>query len=273
MITSEMKVSQVLAQYPETIEVFLQASPAFGKLKNPLLRKMLTPRVSVAQAAKIANITPAALVAALNTACGSVSESLASEPAEIENDPALSRHERPEFLSLLRPEQIVLVDVREDINRNTDPFKKIMLAVKQLADGQVMHLVNIFEPVPLYDVLSHRGFEHWTEEIGGDWHIFFYRTGRVEGVEEKVSSIPNRHDSTMEEKIFELDVSGLEPPEPMMRILATLPTLDEGTSLLVHHHREPKMLYPHLTERGYEWITTELAENSYRIVIRIKKDD
>jgi hypothetical protein len=33
-------------------------------------------------------------------------------------------------------------------------------------------LVDSFEPIPLYDVLERRGFEHETEEIDEDeWHV------------------------------------------------------------------------------------------------------
>ena len=268
-----MKVSKVLAQYPVTLEVFLKASPAFEKLKNPLLRKMLTPRVTVAQAAKIAGLPSATLLTALNSACGLAYESDTSESDQILEESAVPQSERPALLASLAPTQLVIVDVREDIKQNIDPFKKIMMAVKQLQDGQVIHLVNIFEPVPLYDVLAHRGLAHWTEKIGGEWHIYFYPTANFEPMEEQILSFPNTQTLGVEEKVIKLDVSGLEPPEPMMKILAMLPTLDEGTSLMVHHHREPKMLYPHLTERGYEWTTTQLAEDSYRIVIRIKEDD
>lgn len=275
MITREMKVSEVLAQYPQTLDVFVEVSPAFAKLKNPLLRKMLASRVTLEQAAKIANLAPETLVTTLNRACGLVSgPDVAAETDALKPAPVSAADERPALLDKLAPGQLVLVDVREDIAHNVDPFKKIMTAVKQLQDGQVMHLVNVFEPVPLYDVLGHRGLKHWSEQIGKEWHVYFYSpaadgdaTGN--GQEHAVSAKA----AGTAEKLVELDVSGLEPPEPMMRILATLPTLDEGTALVVHHHREPKLLYSHLEERGYEWETTQLGEESYRIVIRLKGSD
>ncbi len=273
MITIDTKVSKVLAQYPEALDVFLKASPAFAKLKNPVMRKMLTPRVTVAQAAKIAGITPLRLLAELKAACGLDEEEGKTETDEMLSNSAMTSPERPVQLANLAPEKLILVDVREDIKKNIDPFKKIMTAVKHLQAGQVIHLVNVFEPVPLYDVLAQRGLEHWTEQIGGDWHIYFYPSGIVSEGNEKEDSNVTSPTPKAKENFRELDVSGLEPPEPMMKILATLPTLGKGTSLVVHHHREPKMLYQHLTDRGYEWETTQLAEDSYRIVIRLKEDD
>jgi uncharacterized protein (DUF2249 family) len=273
MITEDMKVSEVLKLYPETLEVFLEVSPAFQKLKNPLLRKVLAPRVTIAQAAKIADLATTSLVTALNMACGLVSGPTISQPASASSDLSTAPSERPPILENLASE-MVFVDVRDDINQNKDPFKKIMTAVKQLHEGQVMHLVNVFEPVPLYDVLAHRGLAHWSEQVDGDWHIYFYPVGHVGVVEEMEPTSPPLTDPHgAADNIIELDVSGLEPPEPMMKILSVLPTLPEGATLRVHHHREPKMLYPHLSERGFEWTTTQLADGSYRIIIHMKGDD
>jgi uncharacterized protein (DUF2249 family) len=67
--------------------------------------------------------------------------------------------------------------------------------------------------------------------------------------------------------IIELDVSGLEPPEPMQHILVALGSLPNGATLLVSHHREPLLLYDQLERRGFQWTTTKLAENRYQIQI------
>lgn len=52
-----------------------------------------------------------------------------------------------------------------------------------------------------------------------------------------------------------LDVSQLEPCEPMERILASLPNLQPGEYLHVQHRMEPHPLYPILTQQGYSWKT------------------
>jgi TusA-related sulfurtransferase len=70
--------------------------------------------------------------------------------------------------------------------------------------------------------------------------------------------------------VIELDVRELVPPEPMMKILENINRVDEKTILLVHHHREPLMLYPKLEERGYEAVTNKISENYYKVVIKKK---
>lgn len=48
--------------------------------------------------------------------------------------------------------------------------------------------------------------------------------------------------------MLHLDVSALEPPEPLEQILAALRSLPAGTALRVNHRREPHPLYPLLAE-------------------------
>ena len=52
-----------------------------------------------------------------------------------------------------------------------------------------------------------------------------------------------------------LDVSTLEPPGPMERILDSLTDLPQGQSLCVRHRREPFPLYDLLRRMGYQWRT------------------
>ena len=63
-----------------------------------------------------------------------------------------------------------------------------------------------------------------------------------------------------------LDVRGLEPPEPMHRILDALGR-DPGAALRVRIHREPYPLYELLHEQGYRYRTTHLQDGSFEILI------
>jgi len=63
-----------------------------------------------------------------------------------------------------------------------------------------------------------------------------------------------------------LDVSALEPPEPMERILDALAALAEGDRLRVVHRRQPFPLYDLLRRMGHEWETTGV-EGRFEILI------
>lgn len=48
-----------------------------------------------------------------------------------------------------------------------------------------------------------------------------------------------------------IDVRGLPPPEPLVAILELVTSLPEATPVIVHHERDPLLLYPELAELGW----------------------
>jgi tRNA 2-thiouridine synthesizing protein A len=65
-----------------------------------------------------------------------------------------------------------------------------------------------------------------------------------------------------------IDVRGLPPPEPMVRILEELKELQPGQRLEVLHERRPMFLYPQLDDRGFSHATDEPEPGVIRIVIQ-----
>jgi uncharacterized protein (DUF2249 family) len=191
-------------------------------------------------------------------ACGGPSHGAPATP-----DPAPAR---PAVLDAVPESRRVVVDVRDDIRRGVEPFARIMTAVKALAVDEMLVLRAPFEPIPLYHVLGKRGFEHWTECRGAeDWWVTFYRAAAVE---------PSRGTSRAEQAepavavLRTIDVRGLEPPQPMVRVLESLDALPAGGELVVLHERRPIFLYPQLDERGFVHETDESEPGVVRIRIR-----
>jgi uncharacterized protein (DUF2249 family) len=163
----------------------------------------------------------------------------------------------PPVLDTLRR---VDLDVREDIRAGREPIARIMATVKTLAPGDALALRAPFEPAPLYKVLGARGFEHWTERLAADdWRVWFYRAG----VPAASGGAP-----AASGEAATLDVRGLPPPEPMVRVLELLDGLAPGATLTVLHERRPMFLYPQLEDRGFTHVTEEPAPGVVRIVIR-----
>lgn len=158
---------------------------------------------------------------------------------------------RPAGLETLRR---VDVDVRDDIRAGREPFARIMAAAKALAPDEALVLRAPFEPAPLYAVLGALGFRHWTERLAGDdWRVWFHRGETpAPGAAEAAAT---------------LDVRGLPPPEPMVRVLEGLDRLAPGATLTVLHERRPMFLYPQLDDRGFTHTTDEPASGVVRIVI------
>src|SRR5215472_12578383 len=168
---------------------------------------------------------------------------------------------RPEELANLPASRQVRLDVREDIKRNEEPFARIMAAVKTLRADQALVLRAPFEPIPLYEVLGRRGLRHWAEPAApGDWIVWFYR-----GVD-RAADEPVTPEVGLPPAV--LDVRGLEPPQPMVRVLEALERLRPDGRLEVLHDRRPMFLYPQLDERGFAHETEEPEPGLVRILIR-----
>lgn len=50
-----------------------------------------------------------------------------------------------------------------------------------------------------------------------------------------------------------IDVRGLEPPQPLVSILTLLEGPDVTDTVIVHHDRDPLLLFPELEEHGWTW--------------------
>ncbi len=64
-----------------------------------------------------------------------------------------------------------------------------------------------------------------------------------------------------------MDLRGLTPPEPMVRIFSALAALGEGDELVAILPHEPVPLFAMLEERGASWET--VADEPGRFVLRV----
>ena len=277
MITSNLKISKLLREYPGSLEILLKASPHFAKLQNKLLRKTLAGRVTVEQAASIAGIELNDLLRELNETSAAAEDSKAGNNddskliKEKKEQTSYARRNFDDFVSYRRS----YLDVRPIINAGKDPLKDILDKVRTIKLDEVLVIINSFEPVPLYSLLGAKGFRYFTEKIDDAYKVYFYKKdGAVEGAEELPDNrekLPGNITKQIEfENTIEIDVHDLQPPEPMMKILENLQRIDERSVMIVHHHREPHLLYPILDERGYKAVCNKIGEDSFKILITKK---
>jgi uncharacterized protein (DUF2249 family) len=169
----------------------------------------------------------------------------------------------------------VVVDVREDLRAGREPFSRIMAAIAELPDDAVLHLRAIFEPAPLFRVLGTRGFHHESKEWAPeDWSVWFWRDSAsapaapAADASAPEPSAPEPTAPTAAPDEIWLDVRGLEPPEPMVRTLAALETLERGRTLVQLNSRAPMFLLPMLGERGFTFTLDDSAPD--RVLVRIR---
>lgn len=156
------------------------------------------------------------------------------------------------------------LDVRPILRNGGEPFSAIMEAVGKLAPGQGLKLFTTFKPEPLFRVMASKGFGHEATPLdGGEWQVLF--TPKGPGAKVSRASDP---DSWPDPAQY-LDCTELDPPEPMVQILARLETMEEGEVLFALLSREPVFLLPQLQARGHAFVGDFDAEGeAYRLMVR-----
>jgi uncharacterized protein (DUF2249 family) len=160
----------------------------------------------------------------------------------------------------------VTVDVRDDIRSGREPFSKIMNAAAAMQTDESLLVIAPFEPVPLFRVMEKQGFAHMGQATtSGDWEILFTRQPHASVNESpgKVGRAVPCPPPPASVQIVEVDARGLEPPQPMVKILEALVALPTGAELRARTERRPMHLYPHLEERGFTAATEEQPDGSF----------
>lgn len=263
-ILASWKISQVLQSHPDLLDFLVDLTPAFKKLRNPMMRKVQSRLVTVEQAARIAGIDPRVLVRKLNQEAGVT----APDTATVADGAPTQQAERPQWFR--NTEVFRELDVRPMLERGEEPFKVISIAARAVPIGEVLGLIVGFEPLPLYDALGKQGFAHWGEQdANGVWYAEFLRQ---RGEEEQPAAKSGDAGATVDwdapaASEVTIDVSELVPPEPLVKILQALEEMPEGGRLLVHHVRRPIHLYDRLDEMGYIHDTREIAPDHFEVLI------
>lgn len=167
--------------------------------------------------------------------------------------------------------EILTLDVRDEINQGREPFGKIMTTVAQLRPDEKLLLVAPFEPLPLFSVLAKKGYSHASKQLeSGDWEVLFTPGGdqQTETKRGIPATIGPGVGTAKPSSYIEVDARGLEPPQPMVKILEALASLPPRTGILARTDRRPMHLYAHLEERGFVAETKEQSDGSFITHIR-----
>lgn len=62
-----------------------------------------------------------------------------------------------------------------------------------------------------------------------------------------------------------IDVRGLQPPEPLVAILELIHSIRDATPVIVHHERDPRLLYPELAEIGWKAVRLDAMGPEVRL--------
>ncbi len=263
-INENTKISTILKAQPEAIEVIASINKHFRKLRNPILRRTLAHRVTIKDAAKIGGVTVDVFLRKLQ---------------EIGFDTALpetkaNQTKKSNQMETLKDSTPALIlDVRPDIEAGNDPFKRIMSSIKDLNEGDVLKVINSFEPIPLINLLRQKGFSSEVNRPEPGVVVTYFRKGeKAETPDENQAPPPHKDDFDKAVQSFGdhlkiIDVRMMEMPEPMVTILSALETLPQNHGLLVHHKKYPKFLLSELATRNYQLIDKPIDTNNVDLII------
>ena len=266
-IAPDTRIGDLLQEYPELLEVLADYAPAFAKLRNPLLRRVIGRMATLAQAASMGGVDLPELLQTLRKAAG--------EPASAPDEAATTLAQMPLSAATPEPPQwldetrvAARFDARPLHVEGRNPIAPILKAAQDVPVGHIFHLRNTFEPLPLYEVLGEQGLIPWARSHGpDDWDVFFYRTRPGEEVGPHPGSAAESGAPPVAS--VSIDVSQLTPPEPMMRVLEALAQLQPGDTLLVRHVQRPMYLYRKLDDKGHAHQTWEMGPGHVEILIRV----
>jgi len=264
-INSSTKIAALIKADPKVIDVIASINKHFKKLQNPILRKVLAARITIADAAKVGGVSVAVFYEKLATLGFEIEEKEVVQPKQ---DNKMESRDNKEI------QHLVSLDVRPILEGGTDPFKAIMGAVKTLKLEETLEIINSFEPIPLIHKLKEKGYDSWTKR-SEEGVVFTYFKKLTEG-EENLELTPVTVSKTADfdkklnsfgDNVTKIDVRLLEMPEPMTTILEALENLTATSVLFVDHKKVPQFLLPELATRGYEIMYKEISEHHLQLLI------
>jgi len=264
IINANTKIAAVLKQHPDALEAIISISPKFEKLRNPLLRKLMAGRASISMASKIGGCSINDFFTKLKP--------LGFEIDSITQPIIDEKKKLPDFITSIKKDQIVNLDVRAVLASGTDPLHIILEKIKTIQTGQILKIINTFEPIPLIKMLEKKGFVTFTENIDANLvETYFYKQSETAKIEIIPAADAARGwDEILQkfkDKIQTIDVREFEMPLPMLTILDALDKLPTETALFVHHKRIPVFLLPELAERKFDYRIKEISESEVNLLI------
>lgn len=168
-------------------------------------------------------------------------------------------------------ERLPRLDVRPLLAAGEDPLARILALVDELAqagDGRVAFLLEApFDPAPLRALLARRGLAGQARQLGPrHWQVRFTPAPAPPA---SVTLAEHGARAWHDDDGRHLDVRGLEAPQPMLAVLATIERCAPGETLVVHHDRVPLLLFPELAERG--WAAEQLDGEGDEVRLRLTR--
>jgi len=152
LITPKTRVGELLDSYPELEQVLMELSPAFKKLKNPMLRKTVGKVATLQQAASLGNIP---VTEVINTLRMEVGQQLFE--GEVSGDDI--NYKKPGWFD---PGKVsVSFDASPLIDSGQNPMQEVLGHLEKTGPGVIFLLTTPFVPAPIIELISKKGYSHY----------------------------------------------------------------------------------------------------------------
>lgn len=265
-INSATKISQLINSNKQSIDAIASINPHFKKLQNPILRKVLAPRVTIKDAARIGKCDVSDFFKVLGKLGFEIEQ-------ELDSTNINQLYENEAVLDAITAGRMVSLDVRPLLEKNKDPFNTIMKQLKAVPEHHVLQIINSFEPTPLIRILEKKGYFCHVESTADQVKTYFLKP-KMNGDDDR----PITNNSTSIDDLLvlkenfgqachEIDVRDLEMPLPMVTILNELERMEANGALYVHHKKVPQFLIPELEDRKFKFHIALVDEGNVKLLI------
>ncbi len=167
LITPKTRIGEFLDNFPELEELLISLSPAFEKLKNPVLRRTIGRVATFQQVAVVGNIPIETIINTLRKAAGQ------NQTTEIMSQQS-NLNVKPEWFN----ESLIVetMDAREMLQAGQHPLAEVLGKSMALAKGQIFKMITPFTPMPLIEKVMDKGLEAYVKTVSeSEIHTFFYK--------------------------------------------------------------------------------------------------
>ena len=263
-INANTKIGAIIKQHPAALEAIISISPKFEKLRNPILRKLMAGRASINMACAMSGCSIHSFYEKLKPLGFQMDESI---------KPVVSKIKKlPSFINTLHKDKLITLDVRPLLASGKDPLTMITEKVKTIKAGEVLKIINTFEPLPLIKLLERHGFEVYADVVNDNLvETYFYKSTSIAFNNLEITDVAsNGWEEILNkftDKLQTIDVRQLEMPLPMHSILEALDNLPGENALFVYHKRIPVFLLPELVERKFDYRIKEISDGEVHLLI------
>ena len=226
-ITGDTRLNKVLDNVPGALEYIVSLNPHdFSRLKNPIMRKYMSPRISLRRVAAMAGVDEEELLSHLRALAGDQTICVTDEAPQ-PRTVALPRSPRnpPTWMAQVDEERIHWVNLLPVDDVLGDPMLPVTVAVRKMQPGQTIGIRHRWEPQPLYDIWQKMNLQWFARRVSPDeWHIFVHKP-----VSDR-QPVPGARAGANSRPVM-LELRHLPEREVPARVLVAFEQLEPGESL------------------------------------------